>query len=68
MKERIRLASLIPILVVIVIVMFAGGLGVIFMAISSTAADEWGVVGLGVALVVGVPVTAALLERRLDRQ
>ena len=67
MKDRMTLAMVIPLLAVLVIVIFAGGLGVIFMLLNSTGAEEWGVVALGSALVVGVPAVAALLERRTNR-
>ena len=67
MKDRMTLAMVIPLLAVLVIVIFAGGLGVIFMLLNSTGAEEWGVVALGSSLVVGVPAVAALLERRTNR-
>ena len=67
MKDRMTLAMVIPLLAVLVIVIFAGGLGVIFMLLHSTGAGEWGVVGLGTALVIGVPTVAALLERRTSQ-
>ena len=67
MRDRMTLAMVIPLLAVLVIVTFAGGLGVIFMLLNSTGAEEWGVVGLGTALVVGVPTVAALLERRTNQ-
>ena len=63
MTSHMTLAMVIPLLAVLVIVAFAGGLGVIFMLVHSTGAGEWGVVVLGTALVVGVPTVAALLER-----
>ena len=68
MRERIKLATLIPLLVVIVIITYAGGLGVIFMLLDSTPAEEWGVIGLGLTLLIGVPAVAALLQRRVERQ
>ncbi len=67
MNNGITLAMVIPLLAVLVIVTFAGGLGIIFMLLNSTGAEEWGVVGLGTALVVGVPTAAALLERRTNQ-
>ena len=67
MNDRMTLAMVIPLLAVLVIVVFAGGLGVIFMLVHSTGAGEWGVVALGTALVVGVPTVAALLERRTNQ-
>ena len=67
MKDRMTLAMLIPFLAVVVIATFAGGLGIIFMLLESTAIGEWGVVGLGAAIVVGVPAVAALLEQRTNQ-
>lgn len=68
MRERMRLAILIPLLVVIVIITYSGGLGVAFMLLDSTPAGELGVIGLGMTLVIGVPTIAALLQRRVERQ
>ena len=67
MKDRMTLAMVIPLLAVLVIVIFAGGLGIIFMLLNSTGAGEWGVVALGTSLLVGVPTVAALLERRTNQ-
>ncbi len=63
MKDRMTLAMVIPLLAVLVIVIFAGGLGIIFMLLDSTGIEEWGVVILGTALVIGVPTVAAILDR-----
>ena len=68
MKERMTMAWLFPLLAVLAIVIFGGGLGVIFMVLESTGAGEWGVIGLGMALVIGVPATAALLQQRVERE
>ena len=67
MTSQIRLAILIPFLAVVTIVVFAGGLGVLFMVLEHEF-DEWGVLGLGIALTVGVPVVAALLQKRAENQ
>ncbi len=67
MNDRMTLAMVIPLLAVLVIVTFAGGLGIIFMLLDSTEAEEWGVVALGTTLVIGVPSVAALLERRTNQ-
>ena len=63
-NDRMTLAMLIPFLAVLTIVIVAGGLGIIFMLLESTELGEWGVVGLGAAIVVLVPAAAALLEQR----
>ncbi len=67
MNDRMTLAMVIPLLAVLVIVTFAGGLGIIFMLLDSTGVEEWGVVALGTTLVIGVPSVAALLERRTNQ-
>ena len=55
---------LFPLLAVLTIVGFAGGLGVIFILVeTSTPLEEWGVIVIGLALVVGVPAIAAFAQR-----
>lgn len=68
MRERMIMAMLFPLLAVLVIVVFAGGLGVIFMVLHSTELEQWAVVILGMALVIGVPAAAALVQRRVERE
>ena len=68
MRERMIMAMLFPLLAVLVIVVFAGGLGVIFMVLHSTELEQWAVVILGMALVIGVPTAAALAQRRVERE
>ena len=67
MKERMQMAGLFPLLAVLTIVVYAGGLGVLFMALNSTSLHEWAVVIVGLALVLGVPAAAAVLERMVER-
>lgn len=71
MKEPLRISILYPLLAVIVIIVFAGGLGITFMFLESLHWDvahiPLGVVGLGMALVIGVPTVAALLQMRVER-
>ena len=59
---------LFPLLAVLTIVGFAGGLGVVFMLLNESPLGEWGVIGLGLALVVGVPAVAAVAERIVERR
>ena len=68
MKERMIDAVMFPILAVLTIVIYAGGLGVLFMVIESTAVGVWGVVVLGTAIVIGVPSGAALLQRMAEKE
>ena len=63
MKERMQMATLFPLLAALTIAACAGGLGVFFMALNSTALGEWAVVAVGVVLVLGVPIAAAIFER-----
>ena len=67
MTSQIRLAMLIPFLAVVTIVVFAGGLGILFMVLEHQF-EEWGVIALGTALTVGVPAVAALLQKRVESQ
>ena len=71
MKEPLRISILYPLLAVVIIIVFAGGLGITFMFLESLHWDvahiPLGVVGLGMALVIGVPTAAALLQMRVER-
>ncbi len=66
MSQNMKLAMLLPVLAILVIAAYAGGLGVLFMIINSTTIHETGVIILGVALVVGVPAGAYLIQRRIE--
>ncbi len=61
-------ALLFPLLAVLTIVVFGGGLGVIFILLNEMVVEEWAVVALGIALVVGVPGVAALAQRMVERE
>jgi hypothetical protein len=67
-EERFRMALLFPMLAVITIVAYAGGLGVIFMLVNETALKEWGVMIIGVSLVVGIPTVAAIAQMATERK
>jgi len=67
MYQRMTFSMLFPLLAALTIVVFAGGLGIIFMILESTALGEWGVVILGSAIVVGAPTVAALVQRNLEQ-
>lgn len=66
MTSQIRLALLIPLLSVITIVVIGGGIGVALMVMDELY-HEWGVIGLGLVLTIGVPTLSALLQRRAER-
>ena len=68
MRERMTMAMLFPLLAVLTIAAFAGGLGVIFILLHETALEAWAVVILGLILVIGVPSAAALAQRQVDRE
>ena len=67
MTQQMMLAMLFPILAVIVIILFAGGLGILFMVLESIMGNEFGVVILGSALVIGVPSVAYSLQRMVEK-
>lgn len=67
MSKNFRFAILFPLLAVALIALYAGGLGVTFMLVNESALDEGGVIVLGTALVVLVPLIAYLLERRTEQ-
>ena len=64
-------SMLYPILAALLIAIYAGGLGVIFMLLygdpeAHFEAGQWLVVALGTAITVGVPVVAYLLQRKYE--
>lgn len=67
-KRRFWDAIWIPAAAVFWVVFFAVGMGAIFTTIFvNTPLKEWGVIALGLILVVAVPLIAALLERRMSK-
>jgi hypothetical protein len=67
MSQRVVDAILFPLLSMIIIAAFAGGLGVLFIIIEHSTFGLVGVIVLGVAIVVGVPAVAALIQRQIER-
>ena len=59
--NRPPLPFILPLIAVLFIVLLGGGLGASFIFINKTGIEEWGVIILGLALVLGVPAVAALL-------
>jgi hypothetical protein len=55
-----------PVLALLIVAAFGGGLGVIFMVLNEEV-GKWGVVVLGSAMVVGVPVAAAIGQRMVEK-
>ena len=66
-KPPIPLAFLLPILAAAFVAVLGGGLGVIFIVIYASSLHEWGVIVLGMLLVIGVPIVAALVSRETKR-
>jgi hypothetical protein len=67
MSQLVIDAILFPLLSMLIIAAFAGGLGVLFIVIEHSAMGLVGVIVLGVAIVVGVPAAAALIQRQTER-
>jgi|GEM_PF-3096927 hypothetical protein len=66
-KRRFKDAVWVPALSVFCIGAYALIVGLlVFTPIFKTGAEKWGVIGVGMLLVVGVPAVAALLERNLN--
>ena len=55
------MSLLLPILAALFIIVWGGGLGVIFILLSETGLGEWGSIIIGMSLVVLVPFFAAVL-------
>ncbi len=68
MKHRMLMSMLFPLLAVIIIATYAGGLGVIFMLINETELEEVGVIILGLAILIAVPATAAVLQQIVEKE
>ena len=65
-KRRFWDAIWIPVAAVFCVGLYAIGLGVVFTTIYvNTELKAWGVIILGLLLVVGVPAVAAYLERKM---
>ena len=67
MSQRVLDAILFPLLSMLIIAAVAGGLGVLFIIIEHSAWGVGGVIIVGVAIVVGVPGAAALIQRQIER-
>ena len=67
MNGNFKFAMLFPVLAILCIAAYAGGLGVLFMVIETTALEEIGVIILGASLVILVPLIAYMLERNTER-
>ena len=59
--RRPPLPIMLPLLAMLFVVVWAGGLGAAFIFLGRTELGVWGAVIIGMVLVVGVPSMAALL-------
>ena len=79
MSANMMRSMMYPVLAVLFIIAFAGGLGVVFMILFGTpiygaveeghhgnANGEWLVVGLGMIITISVPLIAFLLQKKLE--
>ena len=64
--QRTPLAMALPLLAAIVVIIWGGGIGVIFIVLNETGAGVWGAIIIGMALVVGIPLLAAIHRPILD--
>ena len=66
-KRRFKDAMWVPAAATLCVGIYMLFMGFVFTTIFvNTDLKQWGVIALGMLLVVGVPAVAALLERRLD--
>ena len=68
MKHRMLMSMLFPLLAVIVIAGYAGGLGVVFILISETELEEVGAIILGMVILIAVPATAAVVQQIVEKE
>ena len=68
MKHRMLMSMLFPLLAVIVIAGYAGGLGVVFILINETELEEVGVIILGMVILIAVPATAAIVQQIVEKE
>ena len=68
MKHRMLMSMLFPLLAVIVIAGYAGGLGVVFILINETELEEVGVIILGMVILIAVPATAAVVQQIVEKE
>ncbi len=58
---RPPLPFILPLVAILFVVVWGGGLGASFIFLGKTGIEQWGAVIIGMALVLGVPTVAALL-------
>ena len=60
----VPLSVLLPLMAILLVVVVAGGLGTLFTVLSKTGLEQWGVVVVGMLIVVGVPTLGYLASRK----
>jgi len=68
MKHRLLMSMLFPLLAVIIIAGYAGGLGVVFILINETEMEEVAVMILGMVILIAVPATAAVVQQIVEKE
>lgn len=68
MKNRMLMSLLFPLLAIIVIVAYAGGLGVIFILLYESELKELGVIVLGMVILIVVPTGAAIAQQIVEKE
>ena len=68
MSERFAMAVFFPLLSMLIIAIYAGGVGVAFMVLYDTPMKEYAVIILGVTLVVVIPLIALILQNRVEKR
>ena len=66
MSQKMMISMLLPMLSIITIIVIAGGLGIIFIMLEISMGNENGVIILGTAITVLVPLIAFLIQRRIE--
>ena len=68
MMQRFILAIVVPLLSLVVIAAYAGTVGFTFVSVHHAMHNPWGVVILGMLLVVGVPAVAFLAQNAVEKE
>ena len=68
MRQRMMMSLLFPLMAVLVIATYAGGLGVIFMVLHGTSLGQWAVIILGLVILIGVPTSAAIAQYVVEKE
>ena len=67
MNQKMMIPILFPFLAIITIIVIAGSLGIIFTVLEITMGNEVGVIILGTAITILVPLIAFLIQRSIEK-